>query len=86
MVSPTTFLILVMGFIGGFQGGFVTANVMTGGGPAGSTTTIEYYLYQNAFEKFNLGYASSIAWFVFAITLILTLVTWKIGGKVIVYE
>ena len=86
MISPTTFFILVMSIIGGFQGGFMTANVMTGGGPAGSTTTVEYYLYQTAFEKFNMGYASSIAWFMFAIILILTLFTWKLGGKVVTYE
>lgn len=86
MISPTTFFILVMSVIGGFQGGFMTANVMTGGGPAGSTTTVEYYLYQTAFEKFNMGYASAIAWFLFAVILVLTLLTWKLGGKVVTYE
>lgn len=86
MISPTTFFILVMSIIGGFQGGFMVANVMTGGGPAGSTTTVEYYLYQTAFEKFNMGYASAIAWFLFAVILLLTLMTWKLGGKVVVYE
>ncbi|MCL6520449.1 MAG: sugar ABC transporter permease [Armatimonadetes bacterium] len=86
MISPTTFFILVMSIIGGFQGGFMIANVMTGGGPAGSTTTIEYYLYQTAFEKFNMGYACSIAWFLFAVILVITLLTWKLGGKVVTYE
>ncbi len=86
MISPTTFFILVMSIIGGFQGGFMVANVMTNGGPAGSTTTVEYYLYQTAFEKFNMGYASAIAWFLFAVILILTLMTWRLGGKVVVYE
>lgn len=86
MISPTTFFILVMSVIAGFQGGFMTANVMTGGGPAGSTTTIEYYLYQTAFEKFNMGYASAIAWFLFAVILVLTLVTWKLGGRVVTYD
>jgi ABC-type sugar transport system permease subunit len=86
MISPTTFFILVMSIIGGFQGGFMTANVMTGGGPAGSTTTVEYYLYQTAFEKFNMGYASAIAWFLFAVILVLTLTTWKLGGRVVTYD
>ncbi len=86
MISPTTFFILVMSIIGGLQSGFTTARVMTGGGPAGSTTTVEYYLYTNAFEKFNMGYASAIAWFLFAVILILTLVTWKVGGRVVTYE
>jgi len=86
MISPTTFFILIMSVIGGFQGGFMTADIMTGGGPAGSTTTIEYYLYQTAFVKFNMGYASAIAWFLFAVILALTLITWKLGGKVVTYE
>ncbi|MHB1000702.1 MAG: carbohydrate ABC transporter permease [Armatimonadota bacterium] len=86
MISPTTFFILVMSIIGGFQGGFMTASVLTAGGPAGSTTTVEYYLFQTAFEKFNMGYASAIAWFIFAVVLILTLLTWKLGGKVVTYE
>lgn len=86
MISPTTFFIFVMSIIGGFQSGFMTANVMTGGGPAGSTTTIEYYLYQTAFEKFNMGYASTIAWVLFGVILVLTLATWKLGGRVVTYD
>ena len=86
MISPTTFFILVMSVIGGFQGGFMVANVMTGGGPAGSTTTVEYYLYQTAFEKFNMGYASAIAWFLFAVILLMTMLTWRIGGRAVTYE
>lgn len=86
MISPTTFFILIMSVIGGFQGGFMVADVMTGGGPAGSTTTIEYYLYQTAFQKFNMGYASAIAWFLFAVILLLTLITWRVGGRVVTYD
>ena len=86
MISPTTFFIFVMSIIGGFQGGFMTANVMTAGGPAGSTTTVEYYLYTTAFEKFNMGYASAIAWFLFAVILVMTLLAWRLGGRVVTYE
>ena len=86
MISPTTFFILVMSIIGGFQSGFMVADVMTGGGPAGSTMTIEYCLYQAAFIKFSMGYASAIAWFLFAVILALTLLTWKLGGRVVTYD
>ncbi|MBQ0106002.1 MAG: sugar ABC transporter permease [Armatimonadetes bacterium] len=86
MISPTTFFIFVMGVIGGLQTGFTNAKVMTNGGPAGSTTTVEYYLYNTAFQNFNMGYASAIAWFMFIIILILTLITWKVGGSVVTYE
>jgi multiple sugar transport system permease protein len=86
MISPTTFYILIMGVIGGFQGGFMTAKVMTGGGPVGSTTTLEYYLYPTAFKTFNMGYASAISWFIFVVVFILTLITWKVGGRLVNYE
>ena len=86
MISPTTFFIFVMGVIGGLQSGFTNAKVMTNGGPAGSTTTVEYYLYNTAFQNFNMGYASAIAWFMFVIILILTMITWKVGGSVVTYE
>lgn len=44
-LAPTTFFIVVMSVIGGLQGGFETARTMTEGGPAGSTTTLAYYIY-----------------------------------------
>lgn len=84
-ISPTTFFILIMSIIAGFQGGFMTANVMTEGGPAGSTTTIEYYIYNVAFTRFLMGYASAIAWVLFVVILIITLLTWNMGGRRVTY-
>jgi len=84
-LSPTTFFIFIMSVIGGFQGGFTQAFVMTQGGPAGSTTTIEYYLYNNAYSYFQMGYAAAIAWFIFIIVLIMTLINWRFGGKLVHY-
>ncbi len=85
MLTPTTFFIFVMSVIGGFQGGFQAAYIMTGGGPAGATTTISYYIYNNAYQWFKMGYAASIAWFLFLVILIVTLFNWKYGGKVVHY-
>jgi len=85
MISPTTFFIFVMSVISGFQGGFQAAYIMTGGGPAGATTTIQYYIYNNAFQWFKMGYAASIAWFLFIIVLIVTLFNWRYGGRVVNY-
>ncbi|NLF17842.1 MAG: sugar ABC transporter permease [Lentisphaerae bacterium] len=85
MVSPTTFFLSVMGIIGGFQGGFNQAHVMTGGGPAGSTTTISYYIYQNAYVWFRMGYAASIAWVLFVVVFVLTMVNWRFGQKRVHY-
>lgn len=84
-ISPTTFFIFVMSVIGGFQGGFMQAYIMTGGGPAFSTTTIDYYIYNNAYEWFKMGYASSIAWVLFFMVFIVTLINWKYGQKAVQY-
>lgn len=53
---------------------FSQVYVMTGGGPANSTMVVVYYLYQQAFEFYRTGYASAVAWLLFAVILLLTLV------------
>ncbi len=78
-LAPTTFFIVVMSIIGGLQGGFETARVMTNGGPSGTTTTIAYYIYNKAFEAYQIGYASAVSWLLFAIILVFTIFNWKFG-------
>lgn len=80
-LAPTTFFIIVMSIIGGLQGGFETAKVMTNGGPAGTTSTMAFYIYTKAFEEFRIGYASAVSWLLFAMILIFTLFNWKFGNK-----
>lgn len=80
-LAPTTFFIVVMSIIGGLQGGFETARVMTSGGPAGTTTTMAYYIYNKAFEEYRIGYSSAVSWILFAIILVFTLLNWKFGNK-----
>ena len=80
-LAPTTFFILVMSIIGGLQGGFETARVMTTGGPAGTTTTLSYYIYSLAFEQFRIGYASAVAWVLFAFVFVATLINWRFGNR-----
>ena len=84
-ISPTTFFIATMSIIGGFQSGFDPAYIMTGGGPNGSTTTIIYYIYNNAFKWYQMGYASAISWVLFLIIFLITLVKWKLFGKEVHY-
>lgn len=84
-ISPTTFFIAIMSVIGGFQAGFDPAYVMTGGGPNGSTTTIIYYLYNNAFQWQHMGYAAAIAWVLFLIVFLFTVFQWKFFGKTVHY-
>ncbi len=60
------------------KSGFEPARVMTNkGGPAGTTTTLAYYIYIKAFQEFQMGYASAIAWTLFAIIFAITLMNWK---------
>jgi multiple sugar transport system permease protein len=78
-LAPTTFFISIMAIIGGLQGGFEQARVMTGGGPAGSTTTLSYYIYNKAFQDLDMGYAAAISWVLFAIVFVATALNWKFG-------
>ena len=80
-LSNVTFFILVMSIMGGLQGGFETARTMTQGGPAGSTTTLAYYIYMEGFNSGRLGYASAVAWTLFIMVFCVTLFNWKFGNK-----
>ena len=85
LVSPTTFFIFIMSVIAGFQGGFMAAYTMTNGGPNGATTTLDYYIYQNGFQWLRMGYASTVAWALFALVCGFTLIGWRYGGKRVNY-
>jgi multiple sugar transport system permease protein len=84
-LAPTTFFIVVMSFIGGLQGGFEQARVMTLGGPANTTTTLSYYVYSKAFEQFQIGYSSAVAWVLFTLIFVVTLLNWRFGNKDVSY-
>ena len=80
-LAPVTFFIFIMSVIGGLQGGFETAKTMTNGGPAGSTTTLSYFIYTQGFETGRFGSASGVAWTLFAMVLVVTLLNWKFGSR-----
>ena len=86
LLSPTTFFIVTISIIAGFQGGFVAAFMMTDGGPAGATTTIMYYIYKQAFWWSQVGYGAAIAVVLFALVFGLTLLNWRLGKRVVFYE
>lgn len=73
LLSPTTFFILVMSVIGSFQV-FDLVYVLTHGGPLGSTKVLVFYLYEHAFKFFDMGYASAVAYFLFALIFVLTII------------
>ncbi len=72
MISPTTFFVTVTSIINSFQV-FDLTTVLTNGGPADATNTLVMLIYQNAFQFFRMGYASAIAYTLFGIVLIFTI-------------
>jgi multiple sugar transport system permease protein len=79
LLSPTIFFVVIIQIISAFQI-FDPIYVMTLGGPAGATQTIGYYIYANAFKRYELGYASAMAVVLFAIVMFITMIQW-IGQK-----
>jgi multiple sugar transport system permease protein len=85
LMSPVIFFNLIMGIISSFQV-FVQAYIMTSGGPANSTNFYMLYLYNNAFSYFKAGYASALAWILFAIILFFTLLILRSSSAWVYYE
>jgi multiple sugar transport system permease protein len=89
MLSPTTFLVVVLAVINSFQI-FDQVYVMTlrtvPGGVGGSATTLTYYLYRRAFTNSEFGYASAVALVLFAIILLVTVFQLKIQRRWVYYE
>jgi multiple sugar transport system permease protein len=82
LLQPTTFFIFVTSLIGAFQV-FDQVYVMTGGGPAGSTTTLVHQIYNAAFKALDMGYAAAMSFVLFAIILVVSLFSIKaIPGEV----
>jgi multiple sugar transport system permease protein len=80
MLGPTNFFLIIIGIINGFQA-FGSQYVLTGGGPAGATKTIVYYIYNNAFQWFKMGYAAALSVFLFFVMMIFTIIQWKMGQE-----
>lgn len=85
MISPTIFFNLITGVIGGLQV-FSQAFIMTDGGPAYSTYFYALHLYNKAFKEYNMGYASSLAWVLLVITLVLSMCIFKTSKRWVYYE
>lgn len=69
MLRPTTLFLAVIGIIFAFQQ-FTQVFIMTNGGPVDKTTTMLYYIYQSAFQFFEMGYASALAFTLFLLLLV----------------
>ncbi|HSI73760.1 MAG TPA: extracellular solute-binding protein [Fimbriimonas sp.] len=84
LLTPSLFFTLITGFIGSFQS-FTQALVMTDGGPNDSTRFYVFNLWDAAFRQLRMGYAASLAWILFAVILVVTLIQMK-GSKWVYYE
>ena len=80
LVAPTTFFLSVMGIIGSFKV-FDQISVLTQGGPGNSTSVMAYYIYKTAFEDYKMGYANTLAWALFILIFLVTIVQWKFQDK-----
>jgi multiple sugar transport system permease protein len=77
LLSPTTLFLLILSTIYAFQIFPSVYTLTPDGGPNNATTPVIFYLYQNAYEQFRMGYACSIAYVVFFIILLITLIQKK---------
>lgn len=84
LLSPVILFNVIMGLIGAFQY-FTQAFIMTDGGPAQATLFYALYLYRNAFSFFHMGYASAMAWFLFLVVLVCTLLIFNTSARWVYY-
>ncbi len=85
MMTPAIFLTAVLQIIGSWQV-FTQALIVTNGGPRDSTLFILLHLYRTGFEYFQMGYASAIAWVLFMIILLFTILQFGVARRWVYYE
>jgi len=85
LLTPTMFFVVIISLIGSFQV-FDTVYAMTGGGPGDSSRVYYYWLWQNGFKFFRMGYASALAWVLFAILFVITIVQIRTLGRRVQYD
>ena len=80
LISPTTFFLTIMGIIGSFKV-FDQISVLAQGGPGSSSSVMAYYVYRTAFDYFDMGYANTLAWALFVLVFLVTLIQWKLQDR-----
>ena len=80
LLSPASLFLAVWLTINALQL-FDEVYLSTKGGPLNATTVLVYYLYEQAFQNFNFGYASAIAYFLFLVILVVTAIQFRIGRR-----
>ncbi|WP_246066909.1 carbohydrate ABC transporter permease [Paenibacillus koleovorans] len=85
LLSPTTFFLFITRVIHSFEV-FGPINIMTQGGPGESTSVLVHYIYVASFRFYKFGYGSAIAWVLFLLIFLITLVQWRQQKKWVNYS
>ena len=84
MCTPVILFNLIMGFIGGFQS-FTLPWLLTGGGPNDATEFYALHLYRNAFQYLRMGKASALAWILFVVVVLFTILLFRSSARWVYY-
>jgi multiple sugar transport system permease protein len=85
LLTPFIFLVIVLSIISSIKS-FALIFLLTRGGPGYDTTTIPFYVYQKAFQEFDMGYASALAVVLFVVVMILTAGQFAVRKRWVFYE
>ncbi len=85
LLSPASLFLAVWLTINALQL-FDEVYLSTQGGPLNATTVLVYYLYNQAFQQFNFGYASAIAYFLFLVIIVVTVIQFRVGRRYTYYR
>lgn len=85
MLSPALFFVIVVSTVGSFQI-FTEIRIMTQGGPGTSSYVLVWYLWEQAFVYLRMGFASSVAWILFIVVMILVALQFWLGSRWVYYE
>ncbi len=85
LISPTIFLTMIITTIGAMKV-FGQVYVMTRGGPGDSTKVLVYYIWETAFNHFEMGYAAAVAFVLFSILIAFTLLSWHFRKRWVFHE
>jgi multiple sugar transport system permease protein len=84
LCTPSILFVVITGLIGWFQY-FTIAWIITQGGPMQSTESYSIYLYQSAFQFLKMGYAAALAWVLFLVIMLFTIITFRSSARWVYY-
>jgi multiple sugar transport system permease protein len=84
LLGPTTFFLTITSIISSFKV-FDIIKFLTNGGPDYASTVIVYQIYEEGFQKFNMGYAAAMSWVLFLMIVLVTSVTWIVQNRKVHY-